>query len=120
MSEMYREFYKRSCEKYNKQDLIDALTLHFEHPKLTQRLINLASENVDLFSIAENPLYDEVVQFDIREKSIFIIADYLKYKEQQHKEDMEKYRSSKRHISAVSERYKRCCTKTKYKDPEVL
>ena len=121
MGEIYREFYEHSKEKYNKQDLIDSLTLHFEHPKLMQRLVNLSKDNVDLFSIAENPLYDEITQFDIREKNIQIIAEYIKFQEQRHIKEMIEYRLAKRHISAVSEKYKRCIDiKVKIENPEVL
>lgn len=58
-----------------------------------------------MFSVLENPWYEETIKYKITKENIVIIKDYLKFKKAQEEKAFKEYKASERYKMAVSDGY---------------
>lgn len=106
MSEYYKEFYEKVEEtQYSAQSVERALKMHFEHPKLMERLITLSLKEPDFNSKNYNPWYEETVDSGASFEDLAIIKEYLKFKKSEEKKKLKKYMKSQSGLFGVSPNY---------------
>lgn len=108
MGEYYREFYEQFREvKYSSKSIEEALKVHFAHPKITERLVNLSLSEDALYSGYENPWYEETKKSEISYANLIVLKDYFKFKKQEQEKARRKYIKAQKNMYDISPNYKK-------------
>lgn len=108
MGEYYREFYQKFRKiKYPSNSIEKALAVHFAHPKITERLVNLSLSENDLYSVFENPWYEETKNSEISYDDLIILKDYFKFKKKEQEKMKQKYKKELKNTCCISPNYKK-------------
>lgn len=91
---------------YSREEIVQAMINNYNHPTLTERLVNLRKNKVDIRLPNENPWFAEMISFGITEKDIAIISEFLNFKKSEKAKELKKYKSSGRGSFVMT----KCCS----------
>lgn len=81
---------------YSREEVVRAMMNNYNHPILTERLVNLRKDKVNIRSSSENPWFKEMVSFGITEKDVTVISEFLDFKRSEKAKELKKYKTSGR------------------------
>lgn len=100
MTTLQQKFIRNLPEKirnsYSREEVVRAMMANYDHPVLTERLVNLRKDKVNIRLLSENPWFKEMVSFGITEKDVAVISEFLDFKKSEKAKELKKYKTSGR------------------------